>query len=488
LSTIYQEPHDLLKEPMDTTARWCTATELGAGYRSGALSPVAVTEELLATIDDENPVINAFCLVDSDAAMRDARESARRHADGIPVGPLDGVPVSIKDLFLTAGWPTLRGSELIQPEDDAWTVDAPVVARLREAGAVLLGKVTTPEFGWKGVTDSPRCGVTRNPWNSDRTSGGSSGGSAAAVAAGLGPLSVGTDGGGSIRIPASFCGIVGFKPTFGRVPLYPASPFGTLAHAGPMTRTVADCATMLDVLSGFDPRDWWAMPTPTTSSAEKLALAPDHLNGVRIAYSPDLGFGTNSPVVQRNTEVAVDALRGLGASVTEVDLSWSDPAWAYHILWFSGADVVVRALGPGAHEKIDHGLAAALARHAGFSATDYLDATAVRMALGVEMGNLHLDYDVLITPSTPRVAFEAGVDVPAGSDSPDWTSWTPYSYPFNLTGQPAITVPSGFDDDAIAPLPTGLQIVGARHADDTVLRVAAAYERIAPFRTREGAR
>ncbi|MDY6810702.1 MAG: amidase [Actinomycetota bacterium] len=473
---------------MHTTARWCTAGELAAGYRSGAFSPVTVADELLQTIDAENPAINAYCLVDRDATMADARASGQRHAAGVPLGPLDGVPVSIKDLFLTAGWPTLRGSELIHAADDEWTVDAPAVARLREAGAVLLGKVTTPEFGWKGVTDSPRCGVTRNPWNPERTSGGSSGGSAAAVAAGLGPLSIGTDGGGSIRIPASFCGIVGLKPTFGRVPLYPASPFGTLAHAGPMTRTVADCAVMLDVLSGFDPRDWWAMPTPPTSSADVLADAPHDLRGVRIAYSPDLGFGSNDPAVQRNTDAAVQQLRELGATVTEIDLGWDDPAWAYHILWFSGADVVVRAHGPGAHEKIDHGLAAALARHAGFSATDYLDATAVRMALGVEMGKLHLDHDVLITPSTPRVAFEAGVDVPAGSDSPDWTSWTPYSYPFNLTGQPAITVPSGFDHSGPAALPTGLQIVGARHHDDMVLRVAAAYERVAPFATREGGR
>ncbi|MEE3853320.1 amidase [Gordonia sp. LSe1-13] len=473
---------------MDTSARWSTAAHLAEGYRSGTFSPVSVTEELLSAIEADNPAVNAYCLVDADAAIRDARASAERHAAGVALGPLDGVPVSIKDLFLTKGWPTLRGSELIHADDDEWAVDAPAVARLREAGAVLLGKVTTPEFGWKGVTDSPRCGVTRNPWDTERTPGGSSGGSAAAVAAGLGPLSVGTDGGGSIRIPASFCGIVGLKPTFGRVPLYPASPFGTLAHAGPMTRTVADCATMLDVLSGFDPRDWWAMPTPTTSSAELLSRAPHHLDGVRIAYSPDLGYGSNDPVVQQNTEAALEIMRGLGASVTQIELGWEDPAWAYHILWFSGADVVVKAQGPGATEKIDHGLAAALTRHADFSATDYLDATALRMALGVEMGQLHLDFDVLITPSTPRVAFEAGVDVPAGSASPDWTSWTPYSYPFNLTGQPAITIPSGFDRSGATALPTGLQIVGARHADDTVLRVAAAYERVAPFTTREGIR
>ncbi|AZG47791.1 amidase [Gordonia insulae] len=478
---------------METSARWRSATDLVAGFGSGESSPVEVATEILDAISTENAAINAYCLVDADSALRDARASAERYAAGTPLGPLDGVPVSIKDLLLTSGWPTLRGSELLGSEDMVWDVDAPAVARLREAGAVLLGKVTTPEFGWKGVTDSLRCGITRNPWNTDRTSGGSSGGSAAAVAAGLGAMSVGTDGGGSIRIPASFCGIVGLKPTYGRIPLFPASPFGTLAHAGPMTRTVADCAAMLDVLSGFDSRDWSAMPTPTSRTADLLAQAPADLAGIRIAYSPTLGFGSNDPVVQQNTDAAVDVLRGLGAEVATVDLAWEDPAWAYHILWFSGAEVVVRAFGPGALEKIDPGLAQALDRHRDFTAADYLDATALRMAMGVEMGRLHETFDVLLTPTMPTVAFEAGVDVPPHSESPDWTSWTPYSYPFNLTGQPAITVPSGIDAgdaaDGRGPgLPTGVQFVGARHHDDMVLRVAAAYEAAAPFATLEARR
>lgn len=471
---------------MDESTRWRSATDLVAGYSAGSLSPETVAADTLQAIEADNEAINAYCLVDADSAMRDATASAERYAQGRPLGPLDGVPVSIKDLLVTAGWPTLRGSELIDPDDQEWTVDAPAVARLRETGAVLLGKVTTPEFGWKGVTDSLRHGVTRNPWNTERTSGGSSGGGAAAVAAGLSTLTVGTDGGGSIRIPASFCGIVGFKPTYGRVPLYPASPFGTLAHAGPMCRTVADCAVMLDVLSGFDHRDWSAMPTPTVRVADELAMAPANLAGVRIAYSPDLGYGANDPVVQRNTDAAVAALRDLGAEVDVVELGWEDPVWAYHILWFSGAQVVVRALGHDAIDKVDPGLAQALSRHQGFSAADYLDATAVRMALGVEMGELHRHYDVLVTPTMPTVAFEAGVDVPPHSESPDWTSWTPYSYPFNLTGQPALTVPSGLstgDDGDAGGLPTGLQLVAARHHDDVVLRVGAAYESVAPFKS-----
>ena len=465
---------------MQDSIRAMSASELGDAYRSGLLSPVDVAAELLDTIAEVNAEINAYCLVDPDTTMGAARESAARYAASAARGPLDGVPVSIKDLLLTDGWPTLRGSLTITPEAQPWDVDAPAVARLREAGAVPLGKVTTPEFGWKGVTDSPRTGVTRNPWSPDRTSGGSSGGSAAALAAGLGPLSVGTDGGGSIRIPAAFCGIVGFKPTLGRVPMYPPSPFAPVAHVGPMTRTVVDCALLPDVLSGFDSRDWSAAATPDPAAAT-LAAGDGSLVGVRIAYSPDLGYATNDEAVQANTDAAVEVLRSLGAEVEEVDIGWDDPVWAYHTVWFAGAAAVVGALDGAARRLVDPKLLAALERHRDFSAQDYVDATALRMSMGTQMGALHERFDILVTPSMPSVAFEAGVDVPAGSSSQDWTSWTPYSYPFNLTGQPAITVPSGLAASGESLLPTGIQLVGARHDDATVLRVAAAYETAAPF-------
>jgi len=223
-----------------------SATELLALYRMRELSPVEATRAVLARIDSRNAAINAYCLVRDDEALASAKQSEQRWRAGEPAGLLDGVPVSVKDLLLTSGWPTLRGSLTID-KAGPWNVDAPAVARLREHGAVLLGKTTTPEFGWKGVTDSPLTGVTRNPWDLGRTAGGSSGGAAAAVASGLGPLALGTDGGGSIRIPASFCGIVGLKPTHGRVPVYPPSTFGTLSHVGPMARTVADAGLLLDV-------------------------------------------------------------------------------------------------------------------------------------------------------------------------------------------------------------------------------------------------
>ena len=224
-------------------------------YRRKELSPVEVTRACLDRIERWNDRVHAFCLVDGEAALAAARESEARWRRGEPLGLLDGVPATIKDLVLTRGWIARRGSHTTEGHPPA-AADAPATARLREAGAVLLGSTTTPEFGWKGVTDNPLGHVARNPWDIARTPGGSSGGAAVAAALGMGALHVGTDGGGSIRIPASFCGIVGLKPTFGRVPAWPLSPFGTVAHLGPMTRTVEDAALMLTVMSRPDIRDW----------------------------------------------------------------------------------------------------------------------------------------------------------------------------------------------------------------------------------------
>src|SRR3982751_6240485 len=243
---------------MSTQLCGITACELLDGYRKHELSPVEVTRAVLERIEKVNPALNAFCLV-SDRALDEAKASEERWMRGQPRGLLDGVPVSIKDIILTRGWPTLRGSKTVDAKGP-WNDDAPVTARLREHGAVLIGKTTTPEFGWKGVTDSPLTGITRNPWNQQKTPGGSSGGAAAAVAAGMGPLAVGTDGGGSIRIPCSFTGLFGIKPSFGRVPAWPLSPFGTVAHVGPMTRSVADAALLLNVLALADARDWHSLP------------------------------------------------------------------------------------------------------------------------------------------------------------------------------------------------------------------------------------
>jgi aspartyl-tRNA(Asn)/glutamyl-tRNA(Gln) amidotransferase subunit A len=446
-----------------------TATELIAAYRDGSVSPVEATRAALAAIDAANDDVNAFVLVDPDGAMASAERSEARWRRGGELGPGDGVPTSIKDLLLTRGCPTLRGTHLID-ERGPWTEDAPAVARLRETGAVLLGKTATPEFGWKGVTDSPRQGATGNPWDAARTSGGSSGGSAAAVGLGMGAWSVGTDGGGSLRIPAAFTGTVAIKPTYGLVPVWPASPFGTLSHAGPITRSVADAALMLDILTGFDPRDWSAMPTPAMSFLDGL---DGGVRGLRIAFSPDLGYGRNDPDVEAAVRTAAAVLADAGAHVEPADPGFADPVDAFHVLWFAGAAKILENYRAETDRRVDPGLRSGIERYGGASTAEYLDATALRVDLGVLMGRFHQTYDLLLTPTLPITAFPKGADVPPDWPSPDWTSWTPYTYPFNLTQQPAASVPCGI----ASGLPVGLQIVGPRHGDALVLRAARAYER-----------
>ncbi|GAB3210961.1 aspartyl-tRNA(Asn)/glutamyl-tRNA(Gln) amidotransferase subunit A [Marinactinospora thermotolerans DSM 45154] len=450
-----------------------TAVELLAAYRAGELSPVETIESVLARVERENPALNAFCLVMADEARVAARASEERWRRGEPRGLLDGVPASIKDVMLTRGHPTLRGSRTIDPKGP-WPEDSPAVARLREHGAVLFGKTTTPELAWKGVTDSPLTGVTRNPWDLSRTPGGSSGGAAVAVARGMGPLATGTDGGGSVRIPASFTGVVALKPTYGLVPHYPASAFGTLAHSGPMTRTVADAALMLDVLCGADSRDWAALARPAESFARGLDRP---LTGMRVAFSPTLGHVEVDPDVAGRVAAAAAVFDELGARVEPVDPGFADPVGDFHVLWFSGAAKATEALDEERRALLDPGLREIVEEGLTYSAQDYLTAMATRMSLGELMGRFHDTYDLLLTPATAIPAFEAGRETPRRWPSRRWTSWAGFSYPFNLTQQPAASLPCGFTAEG---LPVGLQIVGARHADGLVLAAARAFERARP--------
>ncbi|WP_052867168.1 amidase [Streptomyces niger] len=445
-----------------------TALRLTAGYAAGEFSPVDAARAALERAERIQPHVNAFTRLTADEALAAAKESEERWRTGTPVGPLDGVPVTVKDVFLMRGGPTLRGSRTVRA-NQAWDEDAPSVARLREQGVVFIGKTTTPEFAWKGVTDSPLQGVTGNPYDPSRTAGGSSGGSAAAVALGAGPLSLGTDGGGSVRIPASFCGIFAMKPTYGRVPMYPSSPFGTLAHAGPMTKDAADAALMMDAISGPDARDWSQLAPPSGSFVEQLS---GPVAGLRVAYSPALGWDVAvRPEVAAAVRRAVEKLAELGAHVEEVDPRIEDPVAAFHTLWFSGAARVVQPVAEEARELLDPGLRAVCEQGARYSALDYLAAVDVRMALGRQLGRFHETYDLLVTPTEPITAFEAGVEVPKGSGHEHWTGWTPFTYPFNMTQQPAASLPCGVDGDG---LPIGVQLVGARHADALVLRAAHA--------------
>ncbi len=447
-----------------------TAVELVTAYGAGELSPVEVARAVLDDIAARDRDINAFCLVDEDHALAQARRSEERWRTGYAKGLLDGVPISIKDIFLTVGWPTLRGSQAVDP-DQPWDVDSPVAARLREDGMVFVGKTTTPEIAWKAVTDSALCGITRNPADPTKTAGGSSGGSAAAVAAGMTPCSVGTDGGGSIRIPASFCGVVGFKPTHGRIPLFPASPFGPLAHAGPITRTVEDAALLTDILSLPDPRDPTALAPPV--STFRGALNRD-LTGLGVAYSRTLGFATVDPEVGDIVDRAVRCLDRAGMRVVEADPGFDDPIDAFETLWAAGAAAMLRHFPDGSRDKVDPGLLRVWERGERVGAVEFLDARAVAAAVGITMGVFHQTHNVLLTPTMPITAFDAGHDVPPGSSATRWPQWTPFTYPFNMSQQPAISIPAGRTS---AGLPVGLQIVGPRHSDDLVLAVARFAER-----------
>lgn len=458
-----------------------TAQELLTGYRDKQFSPVEATQAMLAQIERCNPVVNAYNLVDAETTLQFAREAEARYQNGETRGLLDGVPVAIKDVFLTPWWPTIKGSKTIDPKATLGK-EAPSVAALNRHGAVPLGKTTTPEFGWKGVTDNPVDGVTRNPWDPSKTSGGSSGGSAAAVALGMGPLALGTDAGGSIRIPAGFSGLVGLKPSFGEVPHWPASPFGTLAHAGPMTWTVADCALMMNVLTEADCRDTNAIPRRNIDYLAAIKGEPeDLLRGVKIAFSATLGYVQVDREIEEKVRAAVRMLQSLGAEVTEVAPGFDDPLAPFGHLFYGGAANALRNIGKKQRMLMDSQLVAVSEKAAQLSMLDYLEAVNERMALCERMALFHKKYDLLVTPTLPITAFAAGREVPEDWPSTRWPSWTPYTYPFNLTGQPAISVPCGF---ATSGLPIGLQIVGARFDDVAVLRTAQAYQLAAPLTDR----
>ena len=474
----------------DADLCYLSATELAARYGAKTLSPVDVTRATLARIDALNPVLNAYCLVDRDGALAAARESERRWRAGRPLSRIDGVPTSIKDLILTRGWPTLRGSKAVDP-DQPWNEDAPATARLREAGAVLLGKTTTPEFGWRASTDSPLTGVTRNPWDTSLTPGGSSGGAAASVAAGMGALAVGTDGGGSIRIPAAFTGTVGIKPQFGRVPAWPASPMGTVAHLGPHARTVADAAAMLDVLARPDPRDGWAL-APCDHVFARDAFAgdggPPDVSGMRIAYSPTLGYvDCLDPEIAAALDAAASTLESLGAIVERKDPGFPDCHDTFMVHWMASARDMVMKLAPAQRLLLDPGLRDAIEDATRYTLADFLQAQNQRLEIAAAMRRLAQTHELLLTPATAVLPFKTGLVAPsaagrardAGSApaarfaSFDWTWWTPYSTPFNLSQQPAIVLACG---QSASGLPIALQLVGPHHREASCIKAGAAYE------------
>jgi aspartyl-tRNA(Asn)/glutamyl-tRNA(Gln) amidotransferase subunit A len=455
-----------------------SATELAGLIRARKLSPVELTRAVLERIERLNPTLNAFCTVTADAALAAARRAEQAVMSGDPLGPIHGVPFSVKDLALTKGVPTKFGSHIFA--NRIGEVDAPYVRRLHEAGGVMIGKTTSPEFGWKALGDSPLTGITRNPWNTNVTTGGSSAGAGAAAAAWLGPLHQGSDGAGSIRIPSGFCGIVGVKANYGRVPLWPVSNNDYATHAGPMTRTVADAALMLGVMAGPDPMDATALDAPPP---DYLGLLDRGVKGLTIAFSPDLGGLRVDPEVASVVAAAARAFESLGGSVEEVKPGFADSHDMIRLMW--GAHYIGN-YGQYLDEwraRMDPGLVACMDEAKRWSAQDYVAMRGRRIGYWDSVRPLFERYDLLLTPTTSVTAFEVGRLNPAGwpQHAWDWFPWASFSYPFNFTGQPAVTVPAGFTP---AGLPVGLQIVGRRLAEVTVLQAAAAFERARPWAER----
>jgi aspartyl-tRNA(Asn)/glutamyl-tRNA(Gln) amidotransferase subunit A len=451
------------------------ATDLAADIRSRRLSPVELTQAILARIEALNPRLNCFCTPTPESALAQARAAEDAVMRGQPLGPIAGIPYSIKDLQPTQGVRTMRGSRIF--EDNVPEDTTPLEQRLQAAGGVFLGKTTTPEFGWKGVTDSPVTGITRNPWHLERTPGGSSGGAAAQVAAGLGPLAQGGDGGGSIRIPASFSGIFGLKPTHGLVPYTPIPHNDLLSHLGPMTRTVADAALMLNVIAGFDPADRFSQAGP---KRDYLAGLQGGIKGARVYWSPTLGYAQVDPQVAEATAKAARRFEELGCEVDEGDPGWGDPTDWFIVLYQAAMAGGLADQLPRWENQMDPGLVHMVRRGMAYSAVDYLQARIARFAFYDKVRRFFERYDLLLTPATAVTAFPVGrvAPDPAKIEAEDLFAWTPFSFPFNATGHPAASVPVGFDRDG---LPIGLQIVGQLHADDLVLRAAAAYERLQPW-------
>jgi aspartyl-tRNA(Asn)/glutamyl-tRNA(Gln) amidotransferase subunit A len=395
---------------------------------------------------------------------------------GEPLGPLHGVPFSVKDLVITRGIRTAFGSHIYA--NNVPDEDAPAVERLLRAGGIMVGKTTTPEFGWKGATDSPCFGISRNPWDLSKTPGGSSGGAAAAVAAGLAPLAIGTDGGGSIRIPGSFCGVFGLKPTCGLVPVYPVPNTGTLSHVGPLSWTVRDAALMLQVMAGPDDRDPLSFPLPPTDFAGQLDRG---IRDLRVAWSATLGYARVDPEVLAVTEAAAQRFAELGCAVERVERVFDDPDPIWATLFYGGVAGRLLDLLPAWRDRIDPGLVEAVELGGRISAAEYVKATLARGAFTQEVRNFLQRYDLLLTPTLAHPPFAAGTERPVNPPPGSRLAWVGFTYPFNLTGQPAATVPCGFTR---AGLPVGLQIVGRRLADATVLKAAAAYEALAPWAAR----
>ena len=455
--------------------RRLTAKRTARLVADGIVSPVHLAEHALARAREDEPRINAYVRLLEDEALRAAGEREAEARAGHLRGKLHGVPVAVKDNFYLAGHPVTRGSRTATDTPAAET--APAIERVLAAGAVIVGKTTMPEFGWKGTGSSPLTGITRNPWNPERNPGGSSSGSAATVASGAVPIALGSDAAGSIRIPASFCGVVGMKPTLGRIPVWPGTVTESLSHVGPLARSVEDAALAVAVTAGPDRRDPLSYGAPDASPRGALARLRAGTLRIAVAAEPfSIAPGSGVAAVFAD---AIGRLREkLPAAWTETGLDIPLPRGIFETLWVTGRGFGFAEVIAARGEEMDPGLVRCATLAEDYSLRDFLGAMDGRRRLNAELASALEAWDVLVMPTMPLTAFAAEDEVPPGgeADAPlPWVTWTPYTYPFNLSGQPAVSIPCGLDGDR---LPVGLQIVAKWGADRLAIAVARRFERI----------
>lgn len=459
----------------DDSIAFTPATELAGLIREKQISPVEVMRATLERIEKYEPRINAFVHLAGDLAMEHARAAETALMQGAPIGPLHGIPVTIKDLAITKDMPTQFGSNIFKGNQP--TEDSIFVRRLRQDGGIVIGKTTTSEFGWTGVSHSPLTGITHNPWQHGMNAGASSAGAGAACAAGFGPLHQGSDGAGSVRMPAHFCGVFGLKPTYGRIPYHPVGGGDNTSHIGPMTRTVADAALMMETMVGPSPLDHTTMETWPADYSGRLG---EGIRGKRVAYSPDLGFARVDPDVAELVKRAAHRFAELGAHVEEVATPWAaEGPELIRTTWPAHLSRLLPRLAEW-ESRMDPGIVACIRAGEKFTMTDYQMARERKYAYCARQLMWMEDWDFLLTPAASVAAFPAELLMPTHwpEHEWDWVSWAEFSYPFNFSGAPAASVPCGFTPEG---LPVGLQIVGKRFDDLGVLQAAAAYEAIAPW-------
>lgn len=446
---------------------FATVSDLSGLLERKEISPTELLTDTLVRIDKLEPILNTFAFLDTDGAQAAAQAADKRQRDGKRLSTLDGIPTSIKDLIAQKGLPLRFGSKA--SSDSPAAEDAPSVRRLRDAGAVLLGKSTTSEFGSKAVGDSPLTGITRNPWNTEMTPGGSSSGAAAMVAAGIVPYAIGTDGGGSVRIPAALSGLFGIKASFGRVPVYPVSATPTLAHVGPLTRTVKDAAMVLDVISGYDNRDPFSVYGPSEDYTRSLNTG----RTLRVGWTPDFGYAKVEAEVADIAQTAVNNLASMGHEIVELPNLMEDPVDMWNAEFYAGIGTKLRGVIESSPDLLDPAVLKVLEIAISQEMGDYYAKVFERYAFRDKIRKVFEQYDVLVSPTIPVSHVPAGQNVPSSHQERSIVSWVCFTYPFNLTGNPAASMPIGFDARG---LPVGLQVAGRLNDEKTVLNLCHAYE------------